>query len=81
MFPSSLFQNSSQVKLAQVKYDPQLLPSSWLYIASNNVQKCMLPGVGVTIEDTGGNFHLKVGGGGKSSGNAGDPMLRVAVIP
>ena len=30
----------------------------------------------------GGNFHLKVGGGGaKSSGNAGDPMLGVAVIP
>ena len=30
----------------------------------------------------GGNFHLKVGGGGggaKSSGNAGDPMLGVAV--
>ena len=26
----------------------------------------------------GGNFHLKVGGA-KSSGNAGDPMLRVAV--
>ena len=28
----------------------------------------------------GGNFHLKVGGA-KSSGNAGDPMLGVAVIP
>ena len=28
----------------------------------------------------GGNFHLKVGGT-KSSGNAGDPMLGVAVIP
>ena len=28
---------------------------------------------------TGGNFHLIVGGGGKSSGNAGDPMLGVAV--
>ena len=27
---------------------------------------------------TGGNFHLKVGGA-KSSGNAGDPMLGVAV--
>ena len=29
----------------------------------------------------GGNFHLKVGGigGAKSSGNAGDPMLGVAV--
>ena len=34
-----------------------------------------------TIEETreqGGNFHLKVGGA-KSSGNAGDPMLGVAV--
>ena len=33
---------------------------------------------------SGGNFHLKVGGGGgggKSSGNAGDPMLGVAVFP
>ena len=29
----------------------------------------------------GGNFHLKVGGGPKSSGNAGYPMLGVAVIP
>ena len=28
---------------------------------------------------SGGNFHLKVGGGAKSSGNAGDPMLGVAV--
>ena len=27
----------------------------------------------------GGNFHLKVGGGAKSSGNAGDLMLGVAV--
>ena len=27
-----------------------------------------------------GNFHLKVGGA-QSSGNAGDPMLGVAVIP
>ena len=26
------------------------------------------------------NFHLKVGGA-KSSGNAGDPMMGVAVIP
>ena len=26
-----------------------------------------------------GNFHLKVGGGAKSSGNAGDPMLGVTV--
>ena len=26
-----------------------------------------------------GNFHLKVGGGAKSSGNAGDSMLGVAV--
>ena len=28
----------------------------------------------------GGHFHLKVGGA-KSRGNAGDPMLGVAVIP
>ena len=28
----------------------------------------------------GGNFHLKVGGA-KSSGNAGDPILGVAVVP
>ena len=28
----------------------------------------------------GGNFHLKVGGA-KSCGNAGDPILGVAVIP
>ena len=34
------------------------------------------------MEYQGGNFHLKVGGeGAKSSGNAGDPMLGVAVIP
>ena len=32
------------------------------------------------IPSQGGNFHLKVGWA-KSSGNAGDPMLGVAVIP
>ena len=32
------------------------------------------------ITSQGGNFHLKVGGGAQSSGNAGDPMLGVAVI-
>ena len=32
------------------------------------------------MEYQGGNFHLKVGGA-KGSGNAGDPMLGVAVIP
>ena len=32
----------------------------------------------LTISSQGGNFHLKVGGA-KSSGNAGDPMLGVAV--
>ena len=32
----------------------------------------------VTFTSQGGNFHLKVGGA-KSSGNAGDPMLGVAV--
>ena len=31
-----------------------------------------------TLEQ-GGNFHLKVGGGAKSSGNAGEPMLEVTV--
>ena len=37
----------------------------------------------LTMAGQGGNFHLKVGegGGGKSSGNAGNPMLGVAVIP
>ena len=35
---------------------------------------------GEVLKDKGGNFHLKVGGP-KSSGNAGDPMLGVAVIP
>ena len=30
------------------------------------------------IQPQGGNFHLKIGGA-QSSGNAGDPMLRVAV--
>ena len=34
----------------------------------------------VSLPTQGGNFHLKVGGA-KSSGNAGDPMLGVAVIP
>ena len=34
----------------------------------------------ITNRIAGGNFHLKVGGA-KSSGNAGDPMLGVAVIP
>ena len=34
----------------------------------------------VCMEYQGGNFHLK-DGGAKSSGNAGDPMLGVAVIP
>ena len=29
----------------------------------------------------GGNFHLKVGEAAKSSGNVGDSMLGVAVIP
>ena len=37
-----------------------------------------LPRIG--FQHQGGNFHLKVGGA-KSSGNAGDPMLGVAVIP
>ena len=32
----------------------------------------------LALPTQGGNFHLKVGGA-KSSGNAGDPMLRVAV--
>ena len=32
----------------------------------------------VSPTNRGGNFHLKVGGA-KSSGNAGDPMLGVAV--
>ena len=32
------------------------------------------------LDFQGGNFHLKVGGA-KSRSNAGDPMLRVAVIP
>ena len=34
----------------------------------------------VSKSQAGGNFHLKVGGA-KSSGNAGDPMMGVAVIP
>ena len=42
--------------------------------------KCMSDLTTNTMPNTGGNFHLKVGGG-KSSGNAGDPMLGVAVIP
>ena len=42
---------------------------------------CDLGGCLCDLGVSGGNFHLKVGGGGKSSGNADDPMLGVAVIP
>ena len=34
----------------------------------------------VLTSKQGGNFHLKVGGA-KSSGNTGDPLLGVAVVP
>ena len=40
----------------------------------------LVPNSAVCYGIPGGNFHLKVGGV-KSSGNTGDPMLGVAVIP
>ena len=49
-------------------------PSKWTLISSP-VRACGRSSL-ETLQ--GGNFHLKVGGA-KSSGNAGDPMLGVAV--
>ena len=57
-------------KISTLECKWQWLPS-WLLAINQSVAESTLPAQG-------GNFHLKVGGA-KSSGNAGDPMLGVAV--
>ena len=75
-----MFHSVSLFSQAPLARGSRALPSVLFNNAFYKLEKNQIFMVEFPFSIQEGNFHLKVGGA-KSSGNVGDPMLGVAVIP